>query len=107
MEESEPGWGGVGWGGVGWGGVGMRHEGRKERVRRTMGTISRRAQSQGVERYQYPPSEDWLQCQQCMEWYHNHEACGNSLAVCGLYDPQWNTESCEVGLLLLLVVTVG
>ena len=70
MEESESG--------VGWGGVGMRHEGRKERFRRTMGTISRRAQSQGVERYQHPPSEDWLQCQQCMEWYHNHEACGTA-----------------------------
>ena len=66
-------------------GVEMRHAGRKERVRGVVGTVSRREQSQGVERCQYSPSEDWLQGQQCMEWYHNDEACGNSLALCDLY----------------------
>ena len=31
-----------------------------------------------------PPTEDWLQCQECQKWFH--EACGNAFNVCDMCD---------------------
>ena len=31
-----------------------------------------------------PPTQDWLQCQSCADWYH--EACGSGFSVCYICD---------------------
>ena len=36
------------------------------------------------EKYTDTPTEDWLQCQSCAEWYH--EACGSGFSVCCICD---------------------
>ena len=56
-------------------------KGMAARVGKTEGATSA---SYCQEPYANPPTKDWLQFQECQEWFH--EACGNGFNVCDLCD---------------------